>query len=128
MPFVERLITPVIEVEGTAVEELMLQAPYACKSIQFSSVSQSCPALCNPMNHSTSGLPVHEQLPRSPPKPMSIESVIPSSISSSVVPFSSCLQSFPASRSFQISQLFASDGQSIGISASTSVLPMNTQD
>ena len=49
-------------------------------------------------------------------------------ISSSVIPFSSCLQTFPASGSFQMSQLFASDGQSIGVSASTSVLPMNTQD
>ena len=49
-------------------------------------------------------------------------------ISSSVVPFSSCLQSFLASGSFQMSQLFASGGQSIGVSASTSVLPMNTQD
>ena len=48
-------------------------------------------------------------------------------ISSSVVPFSSCPQSFSASGSFQMSQLFASGGQSIGISASTSVLPMNTQ-
>ena len=47
-------------------------------------------------------------------------------ISSSVVPFSSCPQSFPASGSFQMSQLFASGGQSIGVSASTSVLPMNT--
>ena len=49
-------------------------------------------------------------------------------ISSSVIPFSSCPQSFPASESFQISQLFASGGQSIGVSASTSVLPMNIQD
>ena len=49
-------------------------------------------------------------------------------ISSSIIPFSSCPQSFPASRSFQMSQLFASGGQSIGVSASTSVLPMNTQD
>jgi len=49
-------------------------------------------------------------------------------ISSSVVSFSSCPQSFPASRSFQMSQLFPSGGQSIGVSASTSVLPMNTQD
>ena len=48
-------------------------------------------------------------------------------ISSSVVPFSSCLQSFPASGSFPMSQLFASGGQSVGVSASTSV-PMNTQD
>ena len=49
-------------------------------------------------------------------------------ISSSVVPFSSCPQSFPASGSFPMSQLFASGGQGIGVSASTSVLPMSTQD
>ena len=49
-------------------------------------------------------------------------------ISSSVIPFSSCPQSFPASGSFQMSQLSTSGGQSIGVSASTSVLPMNTQD
>ena len=49
-------------------------------------------------------------------------------ISSSVVPFSSCPQSLPASGSFQMSQLFAWGGQSIGASASASVLPMNTQD
>ena len=49
-------------------------------------------------------------------------------ISSSVVPFSSCLQSFPASGSFQMSQLFVSGGQSTGVSASGSVLPMNIQD
>ena len=48
-------------------------------------------------------------------------------ISSSVVPFSSCLQSFPASGSFQMSQFFASGGQNIGVSASASVLPMNIQ-
>ena len=49
-------------------------------------------------------------------------------ISSSVIPFSSCLQSFPASGSFQMSRLFASGGQSIGVSASASVRPMNIQD
>ena len=49
-------------------------------------------------------------------------------ISSSVIPFSSCLQSFPASGSFQMSQLFTSGGQSIGVSASASVLPVNIQD
>ena len=49
-------------------------------------------------------------------------------ISSLVIPFSSCPQSFPASGSFQMSQLFASGGQSIGVSASASVLPMNLQD
>ena len=64
----------------------------------------------------------------SPPKPMSIETVMPSIISSFVVPFSFCPESFPASGSFQINQLFASGGQSIGVSASKSVLLMNTQD
>ena len=62
---------------------------------------------------------------RSPPKPMSLW--CHPTISSSVVPFSSCPQSFPAPGSFQMSQLFASGGQSIGASTSTSVLPMNTQ-
>ena len=60
-------------------------------------------------------------------KIMSIESVMPT-ISSSVVPFSSRLQSFPASGSFSMSQFFASGGQRIGVSASTSVLPINIQD
>ena len=62
------------------------------------------------------------------PKLMSIESVMPSSISSSVVPFSSCPQSIPASETFPMSQLFPWGGQSIGVSALASVLPMNTQD
>ena len=73
-----------------------------------------------------------------PPCPLPTPGVNPNScplsqwfhpaISSSVIPFSSCLQSFPASGSFQMSQLFASGGQSIGVSASTSVLPINIQD
>ena len=49
-------------------------------------------------------------------------------VSSSVIPFSSCVQSFPSSGAFQMSQFFASGGQSIGVSASTSVLPVNTQN
>ena len=57
-----------------------------------------------------------------------IESVMHPAISSSVVPFSFHHQSFPASGSFQMSQLFTSGGQSIGVSASASVLPMNIQD
>ena len=59
---------------------------------------------------------------------MSIKSVMPSTISSSVVPFYSFPQSFPASGSLQMSQLFTLGGQSIGVSALASVLPMNTQD
>ena len=65
------------------------------------------------------------------PKLMSIELAMPSNQrmrSSSVVPFSSCPRSLPVSGSFQMSQLFASGGQSIGISALTSVPPVNTQD
>ena len=58
----------------------------------------------------------------------SIESVMPSNHLILCRHFSSCLQSFPASGSFKMSQLFTSAGQSIGVSASTSILPMNTQD
>jgi len=65
---------------------------------------------------------------QSPPKPMPSSWWCHPAISSSVVPFSSCPQSFPASGTFPMSQLFASGGQSIGVSASTSVLPKNTQD
>ena len=61
------------------------------------------------------------------PNPCPLSRWCQRTISSSVVPFSSCPQSFPGSGSFQMSQLFASGGQSIGVSASTSVLPMNTQ-
>ena len=64
----------------------------------------------------------------SSPKLMCIELVMPSSHSSSVVPFSSCPQPVPASESFPMSQLLVWAGQSIGVSASAWVLPMNTQD
>ena len=78
--------------------------------------------------------PQHTRAPCPSPTPGVHSNSCPSSqwchptIPSSVVPFSSCPQSFPTSGSFQMSQLFASGGQSIGVSASTSVLPMNTQD
>ena len=78
--------------------------------------------------------PQHARPPCPSPTPGVHPNPCPSSwwchrtISSSVIPFSSCLQSFPASGTLQMSQLFASCGQSIGVSASTSVLPMNTQD
>ena len=62
------------------------------------------------------------------PNPCPLSRWCHSTISSSIVPSSSCTQSFPASGSFQMSQPFASGAQSIGVSASTSVLPMNTQD
>ena len=66
--------------------------------------------------------------PRVHPKSRPLSRWCHPTISSSVIPFSSCPQSLPASGSFPKSQLFASGGQSIGVSASASVLPMNTQD
>ena len=77
---------------------------------------------------------LHTKLPFPLPSPRICSNSCPLSwwchptISSSVIPFFSCPQSFPASGSFPMSQLFASGGQSIGVSASTSVLSMNTQD
>ena len=76
----------------------------------------------------------HARLPCPSPSPRTCSNFFPSSrwchltFSSSVVPFSSCLQSFPASASLPVSQFFTSGGQSIGVSASTSVLSMNIQD
>ena len=89
--------------------------------VQFSSVAQSCPALCDPMDCHTPGLPVHHQLLEF------IQTYVHWTTSSSVIPFSSCRQSFPASGYFPMSQFFESGGQSIGVSASTSILPMNIQ-
>ena len=97
---------------------------------QFSSVAQLCLILCDPMNRSMTGLPVHHQLPESTQTHVHQDgdAIQPSyPLSSPVIPFSSHLQTFPASGSFQMSQLFASGGQSIGVSASTSILPMNAQ-
>ena len=101
-----------------------LHSHQQCK---FSSVTQLCPTLCDPMSHSTPGLLVHHQLPESTQTHVHCVSDAIQIISSSVIPFSSCPQSFPASGSFQMSQLLTSVGQSIGVSASTSVLTMNTQ-
>ena len=72
-------------------------------SVQFSSVAQSCPTLCDPMNRSTPGLPVQHQLPEFTQTHVHRVGCHPA-ISSSVVPFSSCPQSFPASESFPMSQ------------------------
>ena len=86
------------------------------------SVTQTCPTLWDP------------RLPCASPSPSICSNSCPLSqwchptISSSVIPFSSCLQSFPASGSFLMGQVFASGGQSVGASASASVFPMNTQD
>ena len=90
-------------------------------SVQFSSVPQSCPTLCDPMNCSMPGLPVHHQLPESTQTHVHRvgDAIQPSHPLSSPSP--------PASWSFLMSQLFASAGQSIGVSASTSVLQISPE-
>ena len=95
--------------------------------IQFSSVAQSCPALCNPMDCSMPGLPVHHQLLEFTQTHVHWvgDAIQPSD---PVIPFSSHLQPFPASGSFPMSQLSMLGGQGIRVSALASVLPMNIQD
>ena len=96
----------------------------------FDSVTQSCPTLCNPMDSSMPGFAVHHQLPEFTQTHVCWigDAMQPSQSRPLSSPFSSCLQSFPASGFFQTSQFFPSGGQSNGVSASTSVLPMNIQD
>ena len=84
-------------------------------SVQLSSAAQLRPTLCDPMDCSTPGFPVHHQLPRACSNSCPLYRWCHPTISSSVVPFSSCLQSFPASGSFPMSQFFASGGWSIGV-------------
>ena len=94
------------------------------KPIRFSSVAQSCLTLCDSMNHSTPGLPVHHQLPEFTQIHVHRvgDAIQPSHPLSSPSPLTS--QPFPASGSFQMSQLFASGGQSIG-SFSFNISPTN---
>jgi len=101
------------------------------KSIQFSSVqlfSSVMSASLQPHEPQHARPPYLSPTPRVYPNSCSLSQWCHPTISSSVIPFSSCLQSFPASGPFQMSQLFESGGQNIGFSVSTSVLPMNIQD
>ena len=88
-------------------------------SVQFSSVAQLCQTLCNPMDFSTPGHPVHHQLPEL--TQTHVHAIQPSS---SVIPLFSHLQSLPASGSFPMSRFFSSGGWSIGVSTSGSVFPV----
>ena len=97
-------------------------------NVQFSSVTQSCLTLYDPHELQDPRPPCPSPTPGVQPNPCPSSRWCHPTISSSVVPFSSCPQSLPASESFPMSQLFTSGGQSIGVSASASVLPMNTQD
>ena len=108
--------------------QTMFKLSHNCTHL--SSVQFSCSVMSNSLK--PHGLQ-HARPPCPSPTPRICSNTCPLSqwchptISSSIVPFSSPLRSFPASGSFQMSQLFASGGQSIGVSASTSVLPMNIQ-
>ena len=97
------------------------------QTLQFSSVSQSCPTL-QPHRPQYARPLCPSPTPGVHPNPCALSWWCNLAILSSVIPFSSCLQSFPASGSFPMSQLFSSGGQSIGVAASISVLPMNIQD
>ena len=108
------------------VVSLTLWTDIKSQSVQFSCSVVSDSLWPHELQHAR--LPCLSLTLRVHPNPFPLNWWCLSTISSSVIPFSSCPQSLPASGSFPMSQLFASGGQSIGVSASTSVLPMNTQD
>ena len=125
-------ISPAFQVDSLLLEPSGRTFPSSLgiiftSKIQFSSVTQICLTLCDPMDCIMPGFPVITSS-WSLLKPVSIESVMPSNHLILCRPLLLRLQSFPASGSFPMSQLFTSGGQSNGVSASTSVLPMNTQD
>jgi len=95
-------------------------------SVQFSHLVVSNSLQPHELQHARPPCP--SPTPRAHPSSCPLSRWCHPTISSSVISFSSCPQSFPASGSFQMTQFFTSGGQSIGVSASTSVLPMNTQD
>ena len=92
-----------VKMSGTQRPKALLWFPD--RSDQIRSVAQSCPTLCDPMNRSMPGLPVHHQLPEF--TQTHVHRVSDAIQPSSVVPFYSCPQSLPASESFPMSQLFA---------------------
>ena len=124
-------VPPALSAAGGPPPHLACQGPQAVVQVQFSSVQFSRTVMSD-------SLQPHRLQHAKPPCPSPTPGVYSNScplsrwcrptISSSVIPFSSRLQSFPVSGSFQMSRLFAWGGQSWGVSASASVLPMNTQD
>ena len=119
----------IFSVQSLSCVQLFVTPWTAACQASFSSVQFSrsvVPTLCDPMNRSTPSLPVHHQLPEFTQTHVHHQWCHPA-ISSSVIPFSSCLQSYSVSESFPVIQLLASGGQSTGASASASVLPMNIQ-
>ena len=124
--FYKDCLSSILRIEGKSETFVCLASPSKSQSVQSVQLLSRV-RLCDPVNCSTPGLPAHHKL-------MEYSDSCPSSqwchpvISSSVIPFSSCLHSFPASGSFPMSRFFTSGSQSIGVSASASVLTMNIQD
>jgi len=124
--------------EKSTVEKLTSRFISSCSKRKYIGTASVTSSVQFSLSVVSDSLRPHEPQHARPPCPSPTTGVYPNpcplsqwchpTISSSVVPFSSCPQSFPASESFQMSQLFTSSGQSIGVSASTSVLPVNTQD
>ena len=113
--------------ELTLLHLLKLWIPLTTAFWDCCSVAMLCPGLCNCMEYSLPGFSVLQLSPRVCSNSCPLSRWCHPTISSSFVPFSSCLQSFPASGSSLMSWLFTSGGWSIGVSASASVLPMNIQ-
>ena len=113
---------------GNRVQQGCILSPCLFNLLRSSVQSQSCATLCWPHEPQHARLPCLSPTPRVHPNPRPLSRWCHPTISSSVVLFSSCPQSFPASGSFPLTQLFTTGGQSIGVSASTSVLQMKTQD
>ena len=110
----------------TSIYHIPVVGPTFPSSVQF-----SCSIVFNSLWHHElqhTRPPCPSPTPRGHPNPCPLSQWCRPTTSFSVVPFSSCSQSFPASGSFPMNQFFASGGQSIGVSASTSVLPKNIQD
>ena len=124
-PECQRIDMLEIDINYTAKLNLLYSKEWkAC--YKLSSVAQSCLTLW-PHGPQHTGLPCPSPTPRDYSNSYPLHHWCHPTISSFVVPLSSCLQSFPVSGSFSRSQFFTSGGQSIGVSASASVLPMNTQ-
>ena len=121
-PFPERCFQRVVWITSIHLLESHCGGSACCSC----SVPKSCLTSRHSTDYSTPGFPALHHLQEF--AQTHVHWVGDPTISSSVVPFSSCPQSFPASESFLMSQFFAWGGQSNGVSASASVLPMNTQD
>ena len=121
-------ITNLMDMSLGKLQELVMDTDAWSAAVQFSLVVQSCLTLCDPMNHSMPGLPVHHQLLEFTQTQVHRvrDAIQPSHLLSSPSPPTFNL--FYHQGHFKMSQFFASGGQSIGVSALASVLPMNIQD